>query len=70
MHHPPMLIRFLGVGMYPTVASGCSAPAEGDEVMGFVQAWIGVASKPAMVDTILAVSNVFSAAHAPIMISF
>ena len=42
MHHPPMLIRFPWVGMYPTVAAGCPAPAEGDEVVRLVQAWIGV----------------------------
>lgn len=56
--------------MHPTVASGGSAPAEGDEVVCFVEARIGVAAEPPVVDTVLAVANVFSAAHAPVVVAF
>ena len=64
-----MLIRFLWVAVYPTVTSGGSASTEGDEVMGFVQAWIGVAAEPTVVDTVRLVADRFSAADAPIMVT-
>lgn len=65
-----MLIRFFRVGMYPTVAAGCPTPTEGDEVMCFVESGVGVAAEPPVVDTVVAVANVFPAAHAPVMVAF
>ena len=69
MHHPPMLIRFFRVSMHPTVAAGRPTPTEGDEVMCFVESGVGVASEPPVVNTVLAVVNVFPAAHAPILVT-
>lgn len=56
--------------MNPTVAAGGAATAQGDEVMWFMQARVGVAAKPPVVDTVLAVVNVSPAAHAPVMVAF
>lgn len=56
--------------MYPTVASGGPTPTESNQIMCFVQAGIRVASEPPMVDTVLAVSNVFPAAHTAVPVAF
>ena len=47
-----MLIRFFRVRMNPTVTTGGSAPAQGDEVVCFMEARIGVASEPSVMDTV------------------
>lgn len=52
------------------MAAGGATPTQGDEVMGFVQAWIRVAAEPSMVDTVESVANVFPAAHTPVMVAF
>ena len=64
-----MLIRFLWVGMYPTVAAGGATPTQGYEIMGFMQAWIRVASQPPVVNTVSRSANVFPAAHTPILVT-
>lgn len=64
-----MLIRFSRVGVYPTVAAGCATPTQCDEIVCFVQAGVRVASEPPVVDTVLAVANVFPTTHTPIVVA-
>ena len=65
-----MLIRFFRVSMYPTMAAGRATPTQGNQIMCFVQAGIGVASKPPVVNTVGLVANRFPAADAPIVVAF
>lgn len=64
-----MLIRFLRVGVYPTVAAGCATPTQCDEIVGFMQAGVRVASKPPVVNTVGCVANIFPAAHTPVLVA-
>lgn len=65
-----MLIRFFRVSMYPTMTPGGPTPTEGYQIVRFMQARIRVAAEPPVMNTVVAVSNVFPAAHAPILVAF
>lgn len=55
--------------MNPTMTAGRPTPAQGYQIVWFMQAGVGVAAKPPMVNTVGGVANVSSAAHAPIAVA-
>lgn len=65
-----MLIRFFRVSVHPTVAAGRATPAESNQIVRLMEAGIRVAAEPPVMNTVVAVSDVFPAAHTPIVVAF